>query len=189
MTARAAVFLDRDGVLNEPVLVDGRPHPPETVDDLVVHAGTEGACRALKRAGALLIVVTNQPDIARGTCDRETVDAINDALRRRLHLDDVLVCPHDDADGCACRKPGIGLFEEASRRWRVDLTASVMVGDRWRDIEAGRAAGCATVWIDRHYDERPAVGADLTVRTLSEAVPWIVSRGIGGSGNTDETAV
>jgi len=189
MAARPAVFLDRDGVLNEPVVVDGRPRPPETLAQLVVAAGAERACRTLKRAGALLIVVTNQPDIARGTAERAAVDAINDALRRRLGLDDVLVCPHDDADRCACRKPLPGMLEEAGRRWRVDLAASVMVGDRWRDIEAGRAAGCATVLVERGYSERAAAGADLTVRTLSEAVPWILGRGFSGSCLTDETAV
>jgi D-glycero-D-manno-heptose 1,7-bisphosphate phosphatase len=170
---RQAVFLDRDGVLNEPVIVDGRPVPPDSVDTVVVAAGAEDACLALRRAGFMLILVTNQPDIARGTRDRRTVDAINEELRARLGLDDVLVCPHDDADGCTCRKPLPGLILEAATRWDVHLGDSVMVGDRWRDIEAGRSSGCRTVLVEREYDEARATGADLVVASLREAVPWI----------------
>jgi D-glycero-D-manno-heptose 1,7-bisphosphate phosphatase len=175
-TVRRAVFLDRDGVLNEPVVVAGRPLPPASVADLVLTPGVVEACASLRRAGFLLILVTNQPDIARGTCDRASVDAINDELCRRLGLDDVLVCPHDDDDRCTCRKPRPGMILEGAARWGVGLGGSVMVGDRWRDIEAGRGAGCLTVLLAREYDERPATGADLVVDTLADAVPWIVER-------------
>lgn len=177
VTPRRAVFLDRDGVLNEAVVVDGRPHPPDSLADLVLSPGVEGACAALRRAGFLLIMVTNQPDIARGSRDRASVDAINDALRCRLELDDVLVCPHDDDAGCACRKPKPGLILQAAARWRVTLRDSVMVGDRWRDVDAGRSAGCRTVLLARNYDERPAEGADLVTGTLEQAVSWIVRQG------------
>jgi D-glycero-D-manno-heptose 1,7-bisphosphate phosphatase len=173
---RSAVFLDRDGVLNEPVMRDGRPHPPASLADLVVTPQTEVACQALSSAGLLLIVVTNQPDLARGHANSQEVEAINDELRRRLALDDVFVCPHDDRDGCACRKPRPGLLLEAASRWRVDLGRSVMVGDRWRDIEAGRRARCATVLVHRHYAERQATGADHVVDDLRGAVPWILRR-------------
>ena len=174
--ARRAVFLDRDGVLNEPVVVDGRALPPDSVVDLVLTPGVEEACEALRRAGFLLIVVTNQPDIARGTRERADVDAINAELVRRLRLDDVRMCPHDDADDCGCRKPLPGLLLEAAARWGVRLAGSVMVGDRWRDVEAGRGAGCRTVLLARDYDERRATGADLVVDTLGDAVPWIVGQ-------------
>ncbi len=177
LAQRRAVFLDRDGVLNEPVVVDGRPVPPDSVGQVVLTPGVGVACSALRRAGFLLIVITNQPDIARGTRDRAAVDAINDELRRLLGLDDVLVCPHDDGDGCTCRKPQPGLILEAAARWQVSLGRSVMVGDRWRDIDAGRGAGCRTVLVARDYDERPATGADLVVGTLEEAVSWIVNAG------------
>lgn len=172
---RRAVFLDRDGVLNEPVVIDGRPHPPEAAGDLVVRPDTIEACEQLHQAGLLLVVVTNQPDIARGQQTLEAVEAINSELRRRLPLDDVRVCPHDDEDHCACRKPEPGLLVDGAAAWNIDLGQSVMVGDRWRDVEAGKRAGCAVVLIKRDYAEKPAgADADLVVATLHEAVPWIL---------------
>jgi D-glycero-D-manno-heptose 1,7-bisphosphate phosphatase len=171
---RPAVLLDRDGVLDEAVLVDGRPRPPAGPGDLRLLPGAAAACRRLRAAGLPLIVVTNQPDVARGTADMATVDAINRELRRRLPLDDVLVCPHDDADRCGCRKPAPGLLRAAARAWALDPRRSVMVGDRWRDVEAGRSAGCATVLIGDGYGERAGCAADLVAGSLAEAVGWIV---------------
>jgi len=171
---RPAALLDRDGVLNEPHVVEGRPRPPASVAELVLAAGAAGACARLHEAGLLLVVVTNQPDLARGTADAHSVDEINRELRRRLPLDDVLVCPHDDGDRCGCRKPAPGLLHQAAARWAIDLTRSVMVGDRWRDVEAGRRAGCATVFVDRGYDEPRPMAPDLVVSSLEEAVSWIL---------------
>jgi D-glycero-D-manno-heptose 1,7-bisphosphate phosphatase len=174
-TARPAVFLDRDGVLNEAVVIDGRPHPPESAADVIVRPETIDACQRLHDAGLLLVVVTNQPDIARGRQTWEGVEAINTELRRRLPLDDVRVCPHDDADGCRCRKPAPGLLVDGATAWNIDLGKSVMIGDRWRDVQAGKRAGCAVVLIKRDYAEGPALAnADLIVSALHEAVPWII---------------
>jgi D-glycero-D-manno-heptose 1,7-bisphosphate phosphatase len=173
--ARPAVFLDRDGVLNETVVIDGLPHPPSSVADLVVRPDTIEACVRLHEAGLLLVVVTNQPDIARGQQTWEAVEAINTELRRRLPLDDVRVCPHDDSDHCRCRKPAPGLLVDGATAWNIDLTQSVMVGDRWRDVEAGRRAGCAVVLVEHNYAEKSAnTGVDLVVAALHEAVPWIL---------------
>lgn len=173
MTAIPAVFLDRDGVLNAAVVVDGRPHPPRSVDEMRLLPGVEDACARLRGAGFALVCVTNQPDIARGVTTAATVAEINEQLRRRLSLDAVAVCPHDDADGCACRKPKPGLIRDAAALLGLDLERSVVVGDRWRDIEAGRQAGCRTVLIDGAYDEPTAV-ADAVAGSLDEAVPWII---------------
>ncbi len=173
--SRPAVFLDRDGVLNEPIVIDGRPHPPASIDDLVVRPDTFEACQRLHDAGLLLVVVTNQPDIARGQQTWEGVEAINTELCRRLPLDDVRVCPHDDTDRCRCRKPAPGLLVDAASTWNIDLGKSVMIGDGWRDVEAGKRAGCAVVLIKRDYAEKPAIAnADLVVATLREAVAWIL---------------
>jgi D-glycero-D-manno-heptose 1,7-bisphosphate phosphatase len=143
-----AVFLDRDGVLNRSFLqADGKTHPPQTPDQLEILPGVLEACLSLRQAGFLLIVVTNQPDVARGTQRRELVEAINSQLWRQLPLDDVRVCYHDNSDGCACRKPKPGLLLSAADLWGINLAQSYMVGDRLTDMEAGRAAGCKTVLI------------------------------------------
>jgi D-glycero-D-manno-heptose 1,7-bisphosphate phosphatase len=170
------VFLDRDGVLNAAMVRADKPYPPDALEDLAVLPGVPDALDRLRRLGFLLLVVTNQPDVARGDQTRAAVDALNAELARRLPLDDVLVCFHDDADGCACRKPLPGLLLRGAERYGVDLSASYLVGDRWRDIEAGRRAGVRTVFIDYHYDERrPEPPADATAADLNAAVDWIVT--------------
>jgi transaldolase len=174
-TLRRAVFLDRDGVLNAAVVRDGRPYPPESVAEMSLLPGVEEACSRLKQAGFLLIVVTNQPDIARGKAGSGAVDAINDALQARLKLDEVCVCPHDDADGCHCRKPKPGLILDAARRWRIDLSRSFMIGDRWRDVEAGRAAGCRTVFLEHGYAERSPDFPDIASKSLEAVVPQLIA--------------
>ena len=170
----SAVFLDRDGVLNRALVRGGKPYPPDTLDQLEILPGVPEACSKLKSAGLRLLVVTNQPDISRGTRSRAAVDAMNRAVQNQLQIDDVRVCPHDDRDGCACRKPAPGLLVDAARDWDIALDASVMVGDRWRDVESGRRAGCKTVFIDHGYAERRPESPDLTTASLPEAVPWIL---------------
>jgi D-glycero-D-manno-heptose 1,7-bisphosphate phosphatase len=168
------VFLDRDGVINRAVVRDGKAYAPALVDDLEILPGVADALDRLRAAGYRLVVVTNQPDIARGTVTRAAVDAINARLAARLGLDDIRVCPHDDGDGCDCRKPKPGML-----LWppHADLPASLMVGDRWRDIEAGRAAGVgATILVDYHYDEGLRHEPDVRVASLAEATDWILAR-------------
>ena len=173
---RRAVFLDRDGVINRAVVRDGRPYPPASVDDVQLLPGVAAALRRLKAAGYLLIVVTNQPDVARGVQSRAAVEAIHARLASVLPIDDFRACYHDDGDACACRKPKPGLLLDAAHAHGVDLSASVMVGDRWRDIEAGRLAGCATVFLDSGYTERKPDKPDAVVTSLEEAAVWILSR-------------
>lgn len=170
-----AVFLDRDGVLNRVVVRDGRAHPPASVEEVEDLPGVAEALAALRADGFLIIVVTNQPDVATGVQRREVVEAIHERLRRRFPVHDISTCYHVDADGCACRKPKPGLLIEAAKAWGVELRRSVMVGDRWRDIEAGRAAGCRTIWLKNDYDERQGEGADAVVESLREASAVIVS--------------
>jgi len=180
---RRATFLDRDGVLNRTVVRNGYPGPPAALAELEVPPDVPGALARLKSAGLLLVAVTNQPDVARGTQQRDVVDSINMALRAALPLDDMLVCYHDDRDGCDCRKPQPGLLVQAAARHGIDLSASFMVGDRWKDVEAGRRAGCASILIDHGYPEggRDRCSPDRTVRSLSEAAAWILAR-MGGEG-------
>lgn len=172
--SRRAVFLDRDGVLNRAIVTNGTPHPPATLAELEIVPDAFKALETLKAAGFVLIGVTNQPDVARGTQRREVVDAINDRLLAVLPLREILVCDHDDHDGCGCRKPQPGLLIQAAAKYGIDLSSSVIIGDRWKDIETGRRAGCTTVLIGCGYEEmRPDIVADSTVRSLTEAVAWI----------------
>jgi D-sedoheptulose 7-phosphate isomerase len=172
---RRAVFLDRDGVLNEVAVREGKPYPPGDLASLQVLPGTAEELARLKDRGYLLVVVTNQPDVARGRQKRDAVEAISHRLRTELPLDDVLTCFHDDPDDCDCRKPRPGLMKQAARQYGIDLSHSYLIGDRWRDIDAGANAGCKTVWIDRGYREKPpASPPDARVASLSEAVDWIL---------------
>jgi D-glycero-D-manno-heptose 1,7-bisphosphate phosphatase len=172
---RRAIFLDRDGVLNEAMVRDGRPLPPTSLDQVVIRPGVREACQRLRAAGLLLIVVTNQPDIARGTTTRQAVDAVNQHLSEQLDLDAVCVCAHDDADGCDCRKPAPGLLLASAERFGIDLGRSLMVGDRWRDIEAGARAGVTTVWVRSNYREAPPAAPDHVVDGLLDVVPIVTS--------------
>src|ERR1041384_280595 len=175
---RRAVFLDRDGVLNRAIVRNGRPYPPAALADLEILPDAPAALGALRAAGLVLIGVTNQPDVARGTQRREVVESMHAALREALPLDDLYVCYHDDRDGCDCRKPRPGLLLRAAARHGLDLGASFLVGDRWKDVAAARAAGCAAVLIDYGYAESgPDNGApDRTVGSLSDAAEWILQQ-------------
>jgi len=171
--AHKAVFLDRDGVLNKSTIRNGRPYPPSSVDKLVLYETSIQACGLLAQAGFLLIGVTNQPDIARGKTNKDVIDQINMVVKEAMGLDDMRVCPHDDQDNCSCRKPKPGMLVDAARSFNIDLTSSIMVGDRWKDVEAGNAAGCRTVFIDYGYDEAGPRDAGLVCSSLFDAVPWI----------------
>ena len=181
MTRRRAVFLDRDGVLNETIVGrDGVPRPPAGLDQFVLIPGVDDACRELHALGFVLIVVSNQPDVARGTQRQEVVETINQWLRETVPLDDIRVCYHDDADACACRKPKPGLLLEAARDWGVDLASSYMIGDRWRDVEAGHGAGCMTILVDSDPPEPVRREPTARVDSFVSATHWICDRGRDG---------
>lgn len=174
---RAGVFLDRDGVINRPLVRAGRPHAPRSLAEFAVLPGAEQAVRALVAAGYPVVVVTNQPEVARGTVSRALVDALNERLRALLPVAAVMTCDHDDADGCGCRKPKPGLIARAARELQIDCAASYLVGDRWRDVEAGRRAGCRTLFVDHGYDEPPPPAYDHRVGSLLEAAHIILQGG------------
>lgn len=171
-----AVFIDRDGVINRVFVRAGKPHPPKNLQELELLPGVPEALRDLKQHGYELLLVTNQPDVSRGKQSRQTVEAIHQALSSQLPLDDILVCFHSDEDACDCRKPLPGMLHDGAEKHNVDLAASFMVGDRWRDIEAGHRAGCKTILVDHGYSERaPDPPPDHRVRSLREAADWILS--------------
>ena len=171
---RRAVFLDRDGVLNRVKVRDGKPFPPDSLAALELLPGVPESLKQLKNAGFALVVVSNQPDVARGAIAREVVEAIHAQLAQILPIDRVMVCYHDALDNCECRKPRAGMLVTSAKDLQIDLAASYMVGDRWRDMEAGRRAGCKTFFIDYGYDEKRPDHYDFRVDSLAEAVRLIL---------------
>jgi len=167
--------LDRDGVINQAEIRDGAPRPPRDLEDFVLLPGVVEAVHLLRRAGFAIVIVTNQPDVARGDQRRSVVEAMNELVRQALEPDRIDVCYHDEADGCDCRKPAPGMLLAAAKDLALDLSASFMVGDRWRDIDAGRQAGCRTIFVDRGYAERQPAAPDAVVADLPEAVAWITT--------------
>jgi D-glycero-D-manno-heptose 1,7-bisphosphate phosphatase len=172
--ARPAVFLDRDGVLNRAEVRDGKPFAPLHLRDFRLLPGTGAAVRALREAGYLLVVVTNQPDIGHGRLTTSVVEAMHARLRRHLRPDAIEMCPHRQDEGCPCRKPRPGMLRSAAERLDIDLHRSFMVGDRGNDIAAGRAAGCCTILVDRGYREPRPVEADVVVRSFPAAARRIL---------------
>jgi D-glycero-D-manno-heptose 1,7-bisphosphate phosphatase len=170
-----AVFLDRDGVLNRALVKEGKPYPPSSMEELEILEEARLGCALLRDHGFRLICVTNQPDVARGTARIDQVLDFNTYIRDQLGLDAVKICPHDDVDECTCRKPLPGLLLEAAGEFEIDLCRSYMIGDRWRDVDAGQAAGCFTVFVDRDYRERKPDGPNHTTHSTLDAARWIVS--------------
>jgi D-glycero-D-manno-heptose 1,7-bisphosphate phosphatase len=151
---KRAVFLDRDGVLNQSMLIEGVPKPPNSVEDVEILPGVVEAIQILKKHHFVPVVVTNQPDVARGDTTQSQVQAINAFIGSATNIKHFYTCFHDDADMCDCRKPLPGLLYRATYDLNLSLKDSFMVGDRWRDIGAGNAAGCRSFFIDQSYDER-----------------------------------
>lgn len=173
-TGTPAVFLDRDGVLNRAVVSNRKPGVPMTLREFLILPDAPACLEELRQLGFKLLVVTNQPDVARGRQSRENVEEMHSVLRRALPVDDILACFHDDSDNCACRKPRPGLLLEAQQKYGIDLSRSFLIGDRWKDIDAGNSAGCKTVLIDYGYDEpAPATAPSARVDSLTRAVTWI----------------
>jgi D-glycero-D-manno-heptose 1,7-bisphosphate phosphatase len=173
---RRAVFLDRDGVINRPLIRAGKPYPPTSLIEFEILPGVSEACRALKELGFLLVVVTNQPDVGRGCLGREAVETIHEWLLQQLPIDRVMTCFHGGAshgDTCDCRKPKPGMLLQAAEALRINLAKSFMTGDRWRDVDCGFNAGCHTIFIDWGYEEKLKRDPDFRARDLLSAAKLI----------------
>jgi D-glycero-D-manno-heptose 1,7-bisphosphate phosphatase len=169
-----AVFLDRDGTLTRAFVREGVSRPPRTEDELEILPGVPEALADLRAARFALIVVTNQPDVARGTLTHATAQRINELFRDRVAVDALMACFHDDADDCACRKPRPGMLLDAAKQFGVDLAASFVIGDRWRDTEAGRRAGCTSIQIRSAEASPPGIRPDFWVANVREAAEIVL---------------
>ncbi|MDO9085558.1 MAG: HAD family hydrolase [Anaerolineaceae bacterium] len=174
---RRAVFLDRDGVINKAILKNNKPFPPENIDQFVILENVHELLNKLSNNGYLLFIVTNQPDVSRGTQSQEKVEEIHNFIKISLPIEEIYVCFHDDHENCYCRKPKPGLLFQVEK-YEIDYSNSFMIGDRWRDIGAGLAAGCHTILINYNYFENNhGFIAEKVVSNLSEAVDWILNSG------------
>ena len=170
----SAVFLDRDGVLVREIVVDGVALAPLRIEDFFIVDEAAPQVERLRRAGFQCVVFTNQPEIARGLLPPGTLEEMHRRLSQVTAVDDILVCPHVDPDACTCRKPRPGMLLEAAERAGIDLRQSFVVGDRWRDIDAGRTVGCYSILIDRPYSN--CATADASVADLTSAVDLVLDR-------------
>lgn len=167
---KKAIFLDRDGVINKAFIKDQKPYAPLAYEELEILPGVKEAIVRLKNLNYICLVVTNQPDVSRGKIKKETVVKMNKFLKEEIKLDDFFVCYHDDHDNCKCRKPKSGLLKDAAQKWDVDFKKSYMVGDRWKDIEAGLNVGCKTIFINHNYKETKKIISNFTTNNLANAV-------------------
>ena len=167
---RKAIFIYRDGVINKTFVKNNLPFSPSSFNLLEILPGVKESILRLKKLNFVCLVVTNQPDVSRGKISKNTVIKMNNYLKDEIKLDDIFVCYHDDHDNCKCRKPKPGLLLEASKRWDIDLEKSYMIGDRWKDIEAGRCVGCKTIFIDCNYKEPKPRNPNFTTDSLLNSV-------------------
>jgi D-glycero-D-manno-heptose 1,7-bisphosphate phosphatase len=176
-----AVFLDRDGVIVVPEFRDGRSFAPRRLEDFRFFPDARGSLLRLKSAGYLLIVVTNQPDVGNGLMSPQVLDEMHRRMMTSFPIEDVKACLHRQEESCACRKPAPKLLLDAAREFNIDLDASFMIGDRASDVEAGRSAGCRTVFIDLGYTLAPPEQPTFLARSLGEAADLILQAGERGS--------
>ena len=167
---RKAIFLDRDGTLNKAYIENGLPISPSSLNKFKIIKGVKKSINKLKKLNFLCILITNQPDVFRGKISKKTVVKMNSYIKKKIKLDDMFVCYHDNEHNCSCRKPKPGLLVKASKKWKIDLNKSFMIGDRWKDILAGKKVGCKTIFINNNYKNDKKVKADFTFKSLLKAV-------------------
>jgi D-glycero-D-manno-heptose 1,7-bisphosphate phosphatase len=176
MVVRNAVFLDRDGIINHAIVRDGRPFAPLTLEGFTLYEEVGAALEIVNTLDFVPIVVTNQPDVATGKISQKLVEAMHDKILHAYPIKAVKVCFHLDHHGCRCRKPQAGMLFEAAADYHLNLAGSYMIGDRWRDIAAGHAAGCHTIFVDRGYQEKSPEHPHVVVKSLLEAAHYIAER-------------
>lgn len=188
MHKKVAVFLDRDGTINEDTgYLDSQ-------EKLVIIAGVPSAIKRLNSKGFKVVVITNQSGVARGYFSRDALDAINKRLEDILkkddaHLDGIYYCPHHPDDNCECRKPKTGMLEKAKKDLHINLEQSYVVGDKVSDVEIARKIGGKGILVltgmgkneEKRLIHKPSYIAD----DLKDAVEWIIKDRDKGQGARD----
>ena len=167
---RRAIFLDRDGTLNKAFIKNGLPFSPSSFNEFEILPGVKESLLKLKKLNFVCLLITNQPDVSRGKIKKNVVIQMNNFLKSEIKLDDIFICYHDDHDNCECRKPKPGLLLNAKKKWNINLNKSYMIGDRWKDIQAGINAGCKTVFINNGYKDNKKIKANFITDSLLDAV-------------------
>ena len=170
---KSAVFLDRDGIVIEPIVIKSKPFSIENCNDIILYGEVVEFVLKARKIDKEIIVITNQPEISRGGISLNNVLCIHEKISFLTGIRNFYFCPHDDVDKCTCRKPKAGMIYAAAQNLNIDLNSSYLIGDRWRDIEAGKISGCKTMWIDRKYDEKSPTEFDFQIRNLLEALEFI----------------
>jgi D-glycero-D-manno-heptose 1,7-bisphosphate phosphatase len=177
MELRPAVFLDRDGTLNQQLIREGKPFPPASVEEFRLFDGVPESCRRLKARGYVLVVATNQPDVGRGTQSRAVVEEMHAILRNLVPDSDAVEVCYDPGLGETSRrrKPEPGMLLDSAAALQLDLSRSWMIGDRWRDIDCGQRAGVRTVFIDWGYAEPLRASPDFRASSFADAAGIVLA--------------
>lgn len=168
-----AIFFDRDGVINRVVFREGKPSSPWRFEEFEIFSDIKEILEHFKSLNFLNIIFTNQPDITRNNLNIQELEKIHKFLMENLPIDRIEVCPHDDKDNCFCRKPKPGLILQAAQKLNIELSKSYVIGDNWKDIKAGKAAGCKTFLIRSEYNKDYKEDYDFEISNLKEAVEII----------------
>ena len=171
-----ALFLDRDGIINYSILCHGISQPPRNIAETKIILGIEIVLIYAIQQGFLPIVISNQPDVARGNQGKEVIEEINSYIKSKLPILDFFVCYHDNQDECSCRKPKSGLLYFAAKKYNIELWKSFMVGDRNKDILAGNNAGCKTIYVNNDGIKNSI--ANFSVREIYEVIDIIRSKNV-----------
>jgi|TARA_B110000259_G_C14022069_1_gene403387 D-glycero-D-manno-heptose 1,7-bisphosphate phosphatase len=167
MLNNKAFFFDRDGVLNEAVIIKKKPYPPNNIHELILEKFAENIIIFLKKLNYKIFVFTNQPDVTRKTTKKNEVIKINNFIKKKFDIDDLFVC-YCSKDTCFRRKPNPGMIYDAKKKWNIDLRNSYVVGDRYKDIKAGKNAGVKTIFLDKKYNEKKLAKPDFVIKSLNE---------------------
>lgn len=154
MEKNKAFFFDRDGILNKAIVKNGKPYSPKFPYQLKKNYEILDLIQYLKKQNFILIVITNQPELRRGGLSKYSSIFMNFLTQKYFLIDEIFVCGHDKKDKCKCRKPKNGMLRSAAKKWNIDLKKSFLIGDRWKDIEAGNSVECKTIYIDYNYNEK-----------------------------------